>query len=495
MGATEHQTAAIGTTESVRSAESGAVPTPATSSDVAVRELDSHTIRLMVAACLGVAIASLALPATLAFDPWAWLVWGREVGHLELDTTGGPSWKPLPVLATTLLSATGELAPTLWLVLARTAGLLALVGAFRLAARFAGPVAGALAAGLLVLTPDGGPRFLRLVVEGHSAPFTATLSLWAVDRHLAGRHGQTLLLMTACALDRPEAWPFLFAYAVWWWRTRPDRRALAVAALAVVPVLWFGADWWGSGDPWYGADAAQVVAGSVGDRVSLVWTQVARAVVLPAWIAAAAAVVVAWRRGERELVAIGAAAVAWLALVGGMSLGLGYAALSRFMLPAAAFVCVLAAVGVVRFAGAMPRGAPRAACVALVLAVSLPPMVSRALSLHVVSDGVTWRAHLERELDLALARAGGPDAVLACGRVSVSQSDVPRVAMAWKLDVPLHRVERRVPAGPGVAFVRAGRRDDERLAARPPAEARLIGHSEEWAVYALSCPAANPSAR
>ena len=60
------------------------------------------------------------LPATLAYDPWAWLVWGREIGHLDLDTTGGPSWKPLPVVITTPLAVLGDLAPTLWLVVART---------------------------------------------------------------------------------------------------------------------------------------------------------------------------------------------------------------------------------------------------------------------------------------------------------------------------------------------------------------------------------------
>lgn len=469
-------------------------PSGAAAVDADLREVrPRRTSGLVVAACAGIAVVSLALPATLAFDPWAWLVWGREVGQLGLDTTGGPSWKPLPVLATTFVSMAGDLAPALWLVAARTAGLLALAGAFRLAARVAGPAAGALAAGLLVLTPDGGPRFLRLVAEGHTAPFTAALCLWAVDRHLAGRHGQALVLVTACALDRPEAWPFLCLYAVWLWRKQPERRALVALALAVVPVLWFGGDWWGSGDPWHGADAAQVVASGVADRLGLAWTHAAKVVVLPAWIAAAVALVTAWRRGERMLLAMGAAAVGWLALVCAMSVGLGYAALSRFMLPAAAFLCVLAAVGLVRLVAAVPRGAPRVACVALVLAVSLPPVVTRALSLRVVADGVTWRQHLEEQFDLALDRAGGPAAVLRCGRVAVSQSEVPRVALAWKLDVPLHRIERRLPRGAGIAFVRAGGREDTRLGAQPPSEVTLLARSNEWAVYAIGCAATPPA--
>lgn len=440
-----------------------------------------------VAACVAVSVASLALPATLAFDPWAWLVWGREVGHLGLDTTGGPSWKPLPVLVTTVLAPAGEHATVLWLVAARSAGLLALVVTFRLAARFAGPAAGAVAAGLLLLTPDGGPRFLRLVAEGHTAPLTATLGLWAVDRHLAGRHVPALLLATAFSLERPEAWPFLGAYAVWLWRREPARRPLVVACVAAVPVLWFGGDWWGSGDAWHGADAAQVVSGGTGDRLALVWERVAKVVVTPAWVCAVAGAVTARRRGERALVVLAGAALAWLALVGGMSIVLGYAALSRFLLPAAAVLCVLAGVGVTRVVAAAPRGWRRVACALVVVAVSLPFVVIRASSIGVVADGVTARARLEDDLDLVVARAGGREVVLGCGRVAVSRSDVPRVAMAWMLDVPLHRVERRLGDEPGVVFVRAGRRDDAALSDRPPDEVTELARSDEWAAFAVGC--------
>ena len=52
-----------------------------------------------------VALAVLALtaltflaPSAPTYDPWAWIVWGREILHLDLSTVDGPSWKPLPVL-------------------------------------------------------------------------------------------------------------------------------------------------------------------------------------------------------------------------------------------------------------------------------------------------------------------------------------------------------------------------------------------------------------
>jgi hypothetical protein len=456
------------------------------------RSVDRSLVRPAVV-CLGIAVVSLALPATLAFDPWAWLVWGREIGHLRLDTTGGPSWKPLPVLFTTLVAPAGDLAPALWLVLVRTAGLMAFVLAYRLAARFAGAAAGVVAAGLLLLTPDGGPRFLRLMAEGHSAVASATLTLWAIDRHLAGRHAPALLLATGVALERPECWPFLVAYAAWLWRTDLVPRRLIAVALAAVPMLWFGGDWWGSSDAWHGADAAQVMSDGTAARLGLIGERVAKVVVLPAWLAAAAGVASAHRRGERLLVGLGGMALAWSALVGGMSLVLGYAALSRFLLPAAAVLCVLAGVGAVRVLERARDGSARFALAGLIVVASVPAVAIRAGSLATVADGTEYRHHLDRDLDRVLERAGGADAVLACGRVAVIQSNVPRVAMAWKLDVPLHAVARRQPTVPSVVFVRAGRRDDTRLSERAVdagGEVTELARSTDWAVFAVACPAA-----
>jgi hypothetical protein len=60
-------------------------------------------------------------------DSWSWIVWGREVLHFSLDTTSGSSWKPLPVLFTTVFigmatgSALGSLALAHWGWMAVTA--------------------------------------------------------------------------------------------------------------------------------------------------------------------------------------------------------------------------------------------------------------------------------------------------------------------------------------------------------------------------------------
>src|SRR4051795_12628008 len=85
-------------------------------------------------------------PSAPTYDPWAWIVWGREILHLDLSTLEGPSWKPLPVLLTTPFALFGPLAPDLWLYVARAGAIAGVVLAFRLARRLGGGVVGGTAA-------------------------------------------------------------------------------------------------------------------------------------------------------------------------------------------------------------------------------------------------------------------------------------------------------------------------------------------------------------
>ncbi len=344
-----------------------AVSAPATA-----RRSPRWTPVTVVGTCVGLAVLSLLLPVAMGFDPWTWIVWGREVARFDLDTTGGASWKPLPVVVTTVLAPFGDAAPLLWAVIARTGGLLLLVGVFQLARRFAGAAAGVIAAGLVLLTPDPDPRFVRILAEAHGAPIEAALAVWAIDRHLDGQRSTALVLGTGLALMRPEAWPFLCLYALWLWWREPRLRTASVVAVALVPVLWFGGDWWGSGDPWHGAEAAQVGAGSAIDRFDDALTRVFEVVVLPAWIFAGAALVDAARRRERPLLVVGIGTFAWCGLVVVMAVAFKYAALSRFLLPAGALVCVLAGIGVVRMFAAITRGGARVAFVGVALVLAVP---------------------------------------------------------------------------------------------------------------------------
>ena len=175
----------------------------------------------LAAACLLLAALSLLGPSEPSYDPWAWLVWGREIGHLTLDTTGGPSWKPLPVVFTTLfgpLSAVDDrIPPALWIVVARAGGLLALALAFRVAARVAGgdllrrTIAGGVAALALALTPE----WVRYLIHGNEAPLAVGLGLLALDRHLDGRRDAAFLAGAVACLARPELFGFLLLYGAY----------------------------------------------------------------------------------------------------------------------------------------------------------------------------------------------------------------------------------------------------------------------------------------
>ena len=103
----------------------------------------------VIVGCLALSALTLLFPSTPTYDPWAWIMWGREILHLDLVTDGGPSWKPLPVLFTTPFSLFGaEAAPDLWLWIARAGALLALAMAFRLARRLVGRGAAGVVAGV-----------------------------------------------------------------------------------------------------------------------------------------------------------------------------------------------------------------------------------------------------------------------------------------------------------------------------------------------------------
>ncbi|HYZ81845.1 MAG TPA: hypothetical protein VE571_11270, partial [Solirubrobacteraceae bacterium] len=85
---------------------------------------------------LAVGALSLLIPSTPSYDPWSWLVWSRQIihGHLTI-TSGGTSWKPLPMIFTIPFALFGHAAPDLWLVVARAGAFAAAVMVFRLAYR------------------------------------------------------------------------------------------------------------------------------------------------------------------------------------------------------------------------------------------------------------------------------------------------------------------------------------------------------------------------
>ena len=171
-----------------------------------------------VLACLVLAALLLLAPSEPSYDPWAWLVWGREIAHLSLDTTGGPSWKPLPVTFTTVVAPLSKLDTgvpvALWMVVARAGGLVGLLLAFKVAARImAGGTGRRLAAGATAAIAVALiPGWACYLLHGNEAPLAIALGLLAVDQHLEGRRRTALVLGGLVCLARPELYGFLFIY-------------------------------------------------------------------------------------------------------------------------------------------------------------------------------------------------------------------------------------------------------------------------------------------
>src|SRR3954465_14712848 len=314
--------------------------------------------RLLVLGCLALAGLSLLLASVPTYDPWAWIIWGREVAHLDLVTSTGPSWKPLPVIFTTPFSLAGDDgAPLLWLVVARAGGILAFAMAFRLGKRLAGPVAGVIAAGALVLADE----FIRNFFRGNSEGILVALCLWAIERHLDGRRRDAFLLGLGAALLRPEVWPFIALYGLYLiaadWH-RENKLPLKTTALVLgggfaLIVLWFLPEYLGSGDFFRAAARARKPnpdsAAFAAHPFIEVFNRSASVLSAPVYIGGVIATVAAlWpfvkRRGAGLILAMGAIGTVLMIAVAGMTQA-GFAGNLRYVALPAALVCVLAGAG------------------------------------------------------------------------------------------------------------------------------------------------------
>ena len=410
---------------------------------------------------LGLAALSLLLPWAPTYDPWAWIVWGREVAHLDLQTTAGPSWKPLPVLLTTVFSLAGGAAPALWLVVARAGGLLAIASAYAAGRRLAGPAAAVTAATALVLDVP----FDRVVWLGDSEGLLVAAVLAAVERHSAGARRSAFAVGVAAALLRPEVWPFLALYGGWLGWREPGARPLVIGSSIAIALLWFGPELWGSGQLWRAAQRARDPAGGAAtfapDPALEVIRRARVMLVGPVKAAALAALlfaVVRWRtRTAQTVLALGAGAAAWLAMVVVMTTH-GFSGNERYVMAPMAIVCTLAGVGVAHGArvGARlarrPQLAARGVAVGgtVLLTAGIVPYVSatsEALGRQLAT--LEYQAQLRTGMKRAVALVGGPARVRACGAPVTEDYSVPM--LAWDLGIPIASVGLD-PARHGVVF-------------------------------------------
>ncbi len=417
-------------------------------------------------------LSAVILPTVPSYDPWSWIVWGREVTdpHLSFVVNGGPSWKPLPVIFTTIWGLFGGAAPTLWVITSRIGGLLGLWGAWKLTSRLVGggrlgAFAGLVAAAGIVLTGRLDQAWYYYFLHGTSESMLIGVTVWAVDRFLDGRHAQAFLLGAAAGLIRPEFWPFVGVYAIWLWFREPSfrtpwMRLLLLAGLAAQPIGWFVPPWVTTGHPFLAATHAADYNGHLGsDVLRSVVTRGIRDQVLPALILAIVAVVIGWFRDRnRAILGLGLLVVAWWVVVVGETLD-GYPGLERFFLPGAALTCVLGAVGMAqlaRLAGDLVAARlrwPLTAAVALgLLAVCVPFSTAQITKVRADESDANQAVSLLNSLTRAVAAVGGRAGVLPCKSSFVAVNHSGQTALAWKLGATLERVGTSMRA-PGVDFI------------------------------------------
>jgi hypothetical protein len=403
--------------------------------------------RLLVLACLALAALAQLLPAGPTYDPWAWLVWGREITEWDLDTRTGPSWKPLPVLFTTPFALAGdEAAPELWLVVAQAGGLLAFAFTYRLAARLAGWAAGIIAAGGLVLADE----FIRNFARGNSEGLLVGLCLWAVERHLDGRRRDAFLLGVAAGLLRPELWPFLLLYGLWLMWTEPRTRVLVVASGALTVIAWVVPEYLGSGDFMRAASRAREPnpdsAAFADFPFAETFRRSAAVLMAPLLLGAAIALARGWVARDRVRLILGGVATALMVAVAAMTQA-GFAGNLRYVALPAALVCVLAGAGWIELvrdaAGRWGRLAATAVAVALAAAAA-PFVLADVDKLRFDLDVVRAESELYDRLPPIVGKSGGAGALLSCGPVYAPPFEVQ--AVAWAMHV--HSSEVGIFANP-----------------------------------------------
>ena len=486
--------------------------------------LERHGVQmaLIILGCLAVSALTLLFPSTPTYDPWAWILWGREIAHLDLVTEGGPSWKPLPIFFTVPFSLFGQdLAPYLWLWVARAGGLLGCVMAYRMAHRLVGgKVYGVLAGVSAFAALLSSNKYVRDAALGNSEPMLAAVVLWGFERHLDGRRDHALYLGVAAALLRPEAWPFLALYGLWLWIYEPKLRARLVAFAVIVPALWILPEWWGANDPFRAggrANAPNPGSAAFAERPSYeLFKRFAESTVAPVeagTIVAVAVAAVAWvrRRAQGAILALAALGFSWFALVAVMTEA-GFAGNQRYLMVTTAAVSVLGGIGAVRVLqgvealGARWSGQVRtgqiAAASALVLGIAIasPTIVAKADNTGRVQGGIEHEAYLWHDLKALIDANGGKDRLLACGGVFSGPFQTQMVA--YEMGVHGINVGWKVTPPPGVAF-RTRTVPDGPLVTKPTDDRyRLVDQQGKWRLLTVppegnergACPASGPNA-
>jgi hypothetical protein len=436
--------------------------------DAAARPLWRWWVWVLVcAAVIGAAVAVvLGTGMTPSFDAYGWLVWGHQILYGNLNLNAAPSWKPLMIIFTLpmALFGTGDLPPRL-LAIVTTTGTLATAPfagriAYRLLVTDRGPeltrrvrtaawIGGVVAAigvlGLqgLPIPASGPPQSLwRLTFIADSDPLCAAIVLAAFDAHLARRPKLAYVLLFFAGLNRPEAWAIVGLYGLYLMWKVPGTRALVLGSWALTAVAWYLPTAVAAKSIFQASKLDQGKASTItGEPVFPVLHRWATFYEWPMQVAALLGVVFGLlRRNRGVLLIIGACAV-WLAVEMLFALH-GFSAVARYMIEPADLMVVVGGYGIAHALAGPWEGLSRRSgrwtmtVAAPLLALGL--MAGLGYFLHVrqsrvraLVPAVRNYGKVKSHLSEAVARAGGPAAVLACGPPAAKNQY--QTQMAWTM--------------------------------------------------------------
>ncbi len=511
------------------------------------RLAEGHLYLALAGFALVLAALSLLIPSTPSYDPWAWLVWGREIIHLNLHTTGGPTWKPLPVIFTTVFSLFGGASPDLWLLVARAGALMAVAMTFKVAWRITRDLVAVpadavgwtrrvsmlpilFAATVAAASLVNSKGFVTDNALGYSEGLMTALVLIALDRALDGRHRQAFTIGFFAALDRPELWALWGPYGLYLWWKDPGARRLVGALFVLIPVLWFGPEYWGSGHLFRGVTRAQHVRSNSAALAKCpfctefrqhAWPRVMLRVKAVALIAMAVAAFGLWRTRESSgwprgpllgatrgrLLLLVAGAVGWLWWIGiAVLTQAGFSGNDRYLVLGSALISIAGGVGWGWGAASAATLAQRwiptvrrhlasatGVAVAAVVLIATPPWIGPSIiDVPATHRALVYQAHLRQDMAAAVRRLGRRS-ILACGSVMTEGFQVPM--LAWNLDVHTIRIEAppTVPGAgtpPNVIFQTRAQRSAHLLPIIKPWHTHysLVAHQRTFRVF-MNCAA------
>jgi hypothetical protein len=396
-------------------------------------------------------LPTLLVQSAPTYDPWAWIIWGREIIHGDLITTTGPSWKPLPMVLTIPFALFGDHAPDLWLWVSRAVALIGVFAVADLASRLGGRLA-AWIAGAAILTNG---LYYAYGVQGSSEGALVLVCCLAAAAWLDGRRTAVFWWLVAAALLRPEAWAFVAVIALERLWNDPKRILwIGPTGLAVI-AAWLVPEKIGSGaflraasrahDPnpesaAFAKHPSVVVIGSMGDL--LLWVPL---------VGLGIALIVgiyAWRKdgsgdGEPETAALVPRSVlrvaatlvlfagAWVVIVAAMTEG-GYAGNPRYLAAPLALLLPVGVAGLIWLVRLVAQRSPTLGDL-LVLVAMVTLLVSAISRLPHRTEEIIYQAENRTELTQLEQNPAVRKAIASCRPISAHPLMVPPIAWTFGL--------------------------------------------------------------